>query len=113
MLAYTRELLIDKLAELSELQIYKNIDVVKTATIKKQREKIKQLENPALARIEEMIANGTLEKWIDQNCRMVNGKINWSAMKRELNKSRKYLQSIFERKKLNYLIDETKNTYLE
>jgi len=45
-----------------------------------------QLKNPAKTRLQEMIQNKTIDTWIDTNCRMKNGKINMTALGKELRK---------------------------
>ena len=97
----------------SELEILRTTDSVKTKKIKELRQKVKILKNPPLEKIELMVNDGTLDDWIDKNCRLKNGKLNLRALGRELGCDGKTAKNILQSKGLCYLYDDSKNTYLE
>jgi len=63
-----------------------------------------QLKNPAKTRLKEMIQNETIDTWIDTNCRMKNGKINMTALGKELRIDRKTAEKLLIELDVAYLL---------
>lgn len=98
---------------ISELEILKNTDVAKTKKIKELRHQVKLAKEPYRARIERMKEEGTLDTWIDENCRKKNKKINWAEIGRQLGCDPQTAQRVLKVTGLTYLFDDSKNTYLD
>ena len=98
---------------ISELEILRNTDIAKTKKIKELRHQVKLVKEPYRARIDKMIEEGSLEIWIDENCRKKNKKMNWAEMGRQLGCDPQTARRVIEEKGLSYLYDDSKNTYLE
>ena len=98
---------------LSELEIYKNSDIVKTKKIKELTHKVRMAKEPFRARIQKMNEEGTIQNWIDENCRKKNKKINWAEMGRQLGCDPQTAQRVLKETGLTFLYDDSKNTYLE
>ena len=108
--------LFDELEEeegFSELEIYKNTDIAKTKKIKELRHQIKMVKEPYRARIQKMNEEGSIQTWIDDNCRKKNKKINWEEMGRQLGCDPQTAQRVLKETGLTYLFDDSKNTYLK
>ena len=60
-----------------------------------------------------MNEEGSLQTWIDENCRKKNKKINWAEMGRQLGCDPQTAQRVLKETGLTYLFDDSKNTYLD
>ena len=98
---------------ISELEILKNTDIAKTKKIKELIHQVKLGKEPYRARIDKMIEEGSLETWIDKNCRKKNKKMNWAEMGRQLGCDAQTAKRVIKETGLTYLFDDSKNTYLE
>lgn len=98
---------------ISELEILQNSDIAKTKKIKELRHQVKLVKEPYRARIQKMNEEGSLQTWIDENCRKKNGKMNWAEMGRQLGCDPQTAQRVLKETGLTYLFDDSKNTYLD
>ena len=98
---------------ISELEILQNSDIAKTKKIKELRHQVKLVKEPYRARIQKMNEEGSLQTWIDENCRKKNGKMNWAMMGRQLGCDPQTAQRVLKETGLTYLFNDSKNTYLE
>jgi hypothetical protein len=98
---------------ISELEILKNTDIAKTKKIKELRHQVKLGKEPYRARVDKMIEEGTLDGWIDENCRKKNGKMNWAQVGKQLGCHADTARKVMKETGLTYLFNDSKNTYLE
>ena len=103
---------IEKSKDVSELEIYKINDMPRLE-IKELTHKVRMAKQPPKARIEKMIEEGILDDFVDKNCRKKNGKINWAKFGREIGCHADSAKKYIKETNLNYLFDDSKNTYLE
>ena len=102
-----------KRESISELEIYKNTDIAKTKKIKELTHKYRMAKEPFRARVDKMIEKGTLDDFIDKNCRKKNGKMNWAELGRQLGCHADTARKIMLETDKAYLFDDSKNTYLK
>ena len=81
--------------------------------VKELTQKLKLAKEPYRAKVNWMLEEGTLETWIDENCRKNNKKINWAEMGRLLGCHADTAKKVLDQPGLAYLLDDSKNTYLE
>ena len=98
---------------ISELEILKNTDIAKTKKVKELTQKLKLAKEPYKAKVQGMLEEGTLETWIDENCRKKNKKLNLAEMGRLLGCHADTAKKVLKQTGLAYLFDDSKNTYLE
>lgn len=98
---------------ISELEIYKNEARVTTKKLKEMTHKYRLAKEPYRAKVQMMFEEGTLETWIDENCRKKNNKLNLAEMGRLLGCHADTAKKVLRQTGLAYLFDDSKNTYLE
>ena len=102
----------EKKEGLSELEILRNTDIVKTKKIKELRHQLRLMKEPFRDKVRKMINEGILDDFIDKNCRKKNGKINWAELGRQLECHADTAKKMMLETGMNYLFDDSKNTYV-
>ena len=90
---------------ITKLEIMKNEDRVKTKTIQDLKHKLNVAKTPPLQKIQELKERGTIDTFVDNECRKKNGKINLALLGKWLGCDPKTAEKLFkEDKDIVYLL---------
>ena len=97
----------------SKLEIYKNTDIAKTKKIRELRYKVTMVKDSYRVKVYKMIEEGTLDDFINKNCRKKNGKMNWAKLGNQIGCHADTARKIMKETGMTYLFDHSKNISLK